>query len=179
MNQIGTVYGEALYSLAAEVQAEDAILQQLQVLQSSFSAEPQFLQLLTSPALAKAERCQILDDSFRGKVEPYLLNFLKLLTEKGYIGHFSACCDAYTDKYNQQHNILPVTAVTLTPLSLHQSQALTDKLSSMTGKKVSLTNRIDPDCFGGIRLDYDGNRLDDTVAHRLEQVRQLLKNTVL
>ena len=49
----------------------------------------------------------------------------------------------------------------------------------MTGKTISLTNRIDPDCLGGIRLDYDGTRMDDTVLHRLESVRKLLKNTVL
>ena len=39
--------------------------------------------------------------------------------------------------------------------------------------------RVDPQVLGGVRLDYDGKRLDDTVSHRLDAVRRLLKNTVL
>ena len=48
-----------------------------------------------------------------------------------------------------------------------------------TGKTIDLTNRIDTSVLGGIRLDYSGKRLDDTVSHRLEAVRAMLKNTVL
>jgi len=40
-------------------------------------------------------------------------------------------------------------------------------------------NRIDPECLGGVRLDYDGKRVDGSVANRLETVRNMLKNTVL
>jgi len=33
--------------------------------------------------------------------------------------------------------------------------------------------------LGGMRLDYDGKRVDDTVAHRMDAVRKRLKNNVL
>jgi len=108
-----------------------------------------------------------------------VLNFLKLLTEKGYIRRFSDCFRAYERKYNLENNILPVTAVTAAPLSEDQSRRLTEKLTAMTGKTIVLTNRIDPGCLGGIRLDYDGKRLDDTVANRLEQIRRHLKKAAL
>ena len=72
-----------------------------------------------------------------------------------------------------------MTAVTAIPLTEDQAGRLTEKLTQVTGKTIDLTNRVDPSCLGGMRLDYDGKRLDDTVAHRLEAVRSLLKNTVL
>ena len=101
MTGVGSVYGEALYTLAREEGLSQAILQQLKVLDSCFAAEPDFLRLLGAPNLPKAERCQILDDSFRGKVEAYVLNFLKILTEKGYMRYFSDCVKAYRELYNQ------------------------------------------------------------------------------
>ena len=64
-------------------------------------------------------------------------------------------------------------------LTENQAQRLSAKLGSLTGKTIELTNVVDPECLGGIRLDYDGTRMDDTVLHRLESVRKLLKNTVL
>lgn len=179
MTQAGIVYGEALYELAKSEGLSEEILSQITVLADSFRQEPDFLRLLAAPNLSKAERCDILDRSFRGKVHPYVLNFLKILTEKGYVRYFADCCAAYRDRYNRDNGILPVTAVTAVPLTRAQADKLTGKLSELTGKTVSLQNRVDPGVLGGIRLDYDGKRLDDTVSHRLDAVRSLLKNTVL
>ena len=179
MTQIGSVYGEALYELACSEGLDKAILDELKVLDESFHQEPGFVKLLCSHSVSKQERCQVLDDSFRGKINQYLLNFLKILTEKGYMHHFTHCCEAYTRHYNEDHNILSVRAVTAVPLTDRQAQALTQKLTRMTGKTILLDNRVDATCLGGVRLDYDGRRLDDTICHRMESIRELLKNTVL
>lgn len=179
MTQIGSVYGEALYDLIQEECDAQEVLSQLAVLNESFHQEPAFVRLLSSPNLSKQERCRIIDDSFQGKFHPYVLNFLKILTERDYIRHFSDCCASFRNLYNQDHGILPVTAVTAVSLTEEQIDKLTDKLTRITGKTIELANRVDPSVLGGMRLDYDGKRLDDTVAHRLEAVRSLLKNTVL
>ena len=179
MTEVGSVYGESLYELAKDESLGKLIGEQLAVLQQSFRQEPDFIRLLSSPSLTKAERCQILDDSFRGSVHPYLLNFLKILTEKGYMRYFSDCCDSFAALYNQDNGILPVTAVTAVALSGAQAEKLTEKLAKITGKHIELSNRIDPSCLGGVRLDYDGQRLDDTVSHRMDTIRDMLKNTVL
>ena len=63
MTQIGTVYGQALYALAQEENLSEEILQQLQVLQECFDAEPEYVQLLSCVSLSKPERCQLLDES--------------------------------------------------------------------------------------------------------------------
>ena len=179
MTEVGSVYGQALYDLAQGEQLSKVILKELTVLSRSFAAEPDFIRLLGTPSLSKQERCQILDDSFRGKVHLYVLNFLKILAEKGYMRHFGDCCAAYRELYNRDNGILVVTAVTAVALTDGQQQRLSDKLAAITGKQIELRGRIDPNCLGGIRLDYDGKRLDDTVEHRLSAIRSVLKNTVL
>ena len=179
MTQIGTVYGQALYDLAKAEGLSDPILQQLEVLREAFDQEPDFLRLLAAPNLSKEQRCQILDDSFREKVHPYVLNFLKILTEKRYSRQFPNCSEAYREHYNLDHGILPVKAITALPLTPEQTRKLSEKLSAITGKTVVLQNRVEPGILGGVRLDYDGNRLDDTVAHRLDAIRGMLSSTVL
>ena len=179
MTQIGSVYGQALYSLALEESLTGQILDQLAILDGCFRENPDFIRLLSSPNLSKQERCAIVDSSFRGKVHGYVLNFLKILTEKGYMKHFESCRKAYESQYNLDNGILPVTAVTAVAMDQGQMTRLADKLSGITGKRIQLQNRIDPSVLGGVRLDYDGKRLDDTVAHRLDAIRGLLKNTVL
>lgn len=179
MTEVGSVYGQALYSLAKEEGISREILAELKSLHQGFSQTPEFLKLLCAANLPKEERCRILDDSFRGKIHPYVLNFLKILTEKGYARRFSQCLEAYQDAYRQDNGILPVFAVTAVPLTPEQAERLSRKLSERTGKTIELENRIDPEVLGGVRLDYDGKRLDDTLANRLERIGTLLKNTVL
>ena len=179
MTHVGNVYGEALYDLAHAEDLDSRILNEIAALNESFSREPDFVRLLAAPNVPKEERCQILDSSFRDKVHPYVLNFLKILTEKGYPRHFTDCCSAYRACYNRDHGILPVRAVTAVALTDAQSARLCEKLQTITGKKIELTNRVDPGVLGGVRLDYEGKQLDDTVSHRLENIRSMLGTTVL
>ena len=179
MTQTETVYGQALYTLAREENLEHTILQQLQLVQTCLEAEPDYLPLLGSVGLPKPERCRLLDESLGGAVHPYLLNFMKILVEKGKIRTFPGCFSAYQQEYYRDHNILPVTAVTAIALSQSQVQRLTDKLHSITGKQILLSNEVEPALLGGVRLDYDGKQLEDSIALRMQNLRQLLKNTVL
>jgi len=179
MTRVGSVYAQALYDLAKEEGLGKKILEEMKVLREVFSQNPDYLRLLSTPNLSKDERISILDEGFKGKIEPYVLNFLKLLTEKGYVRKFSDCCDAYRELYNEDNGILPVRAVTAVPMTEAQKAKLTEKLVKITGKTIELNNVIDEKCLGGVRLDYDGKRVDDTVQHRLDAVRSLLKNTML
>ncbi len=179
MTRVGSVYAQALYDLAKEEGLGKKILEEMKVLREVFSQNPDYLRLLSTPNLSKDERISILDEGFKGKIEPYVLNFLKILTEKGYVRKFSDCCDAYRELYNEDNGILPVRAVTAVPMTEAQKAKLTEKLVKITGKTIELNNVIDEKCLGGVRLDYDGKRVDDTVQHRLDAVRSLLKNTML
>ena len=179
MTEVASTYGQALYDLAKDEGLTEEILGQLTALKGSFDTEPAFVQLLCTPSISKQERCQVLDDSLRAQVHPYVLNFLKILTEKGYMRHFSGCCQLFRQQYNRDNGILPVTAVTKLPLSDELRRKLTEKLSSVTGKTIELECRVDPECLGGVRLDLGGMQVDGTVRRRLDEIRTILKNTVL
>ena len=179
MSQISQSYAQALYDLAKDESLTEEILSQLDVLAESFGGEPTFIRLLSVPNISKEERCRILDEGFRNKVHPYVLNFMKILTEKGYMRHFSDCCKEFRNQYNLDNGILPVRAVTAVALTPQQAQSLTEKLTAMTGKKVDLTNKVDPECLGGVRLIYDGKCVDGTVRGRLDNISTMLKNTIL
>lgn len=179
MSEVSEAYAKGLFSLALDEGLDRQILQQLQALDQSIGQEPQFLRLLSTPGLSKEERCRILDDSFRGKLHNYVLNFMKILTERGYIRGFSQCVRAYEALYDRTHGILAVCAATAVPMTGDQQTRLHEKLTKLTGKTIRLTNRVDPGVLGGVRLDYDGKRIDGTVKTRLDEIGKLLGNTVL
>ncbi len=179
MTSVGSVYGQALYSLAAEEAITQDIHTQLLQLKDVFLQVPEYLRLLSAANLPRQERCALVDELFRDKVHIYVLNFLKILTEKGYAKAFSDCVEAFTKQYNLDNHILPVWAVTAVPLTQTQIDRLEKKLSALTGENAQLHNKVDPQCVGGVLLDYDGTQVDGSVASRISSIRKLLKNTVL
>ena len=179
MTQAANTYAQALYDLAKDEGLGVRILEELMLLKSVFTENPQYSKLLSAPDLPKQERCGILDEAFRGKVHPYVLNVLKILTEKGYIRQFPDCCDAYRGFYNPDNGILVVKAVSAITLTQAQIQKLTAKLEATTGKKIDLHCSVDAAQLGGLRLSYDGKQVDGTVKNRLDSISKLLKNTVL
>lgn len=179
MKELSSEYARALFDLAQEEKLCDEFLHQLQVLDTAFLTEPDFLRLLANPGISKAERCQLLDESFRDRVHLYVLNFLKLLTENGDILTFHDCVRQFLACYNEACGILCVSAVSAVALSNRQREKLLQKLEAATGKKIQLEIKIDPDCLGGLRLDYSGKRIDGTVKSRLDAMAKQLNRATL
>lgn len=177
MSRSADIYAKSLYSLAVEEGFGADILQEMQTVRDIFAAEQDFIALLAAANITKEERTGMLDACLRGKVQPYLLNFLKILTENGLIRSFDACCKAYEALYNADNGIAVVSVVSAMPLSDEQKKRLKEKLDQRTGKNVVLRCAVDSACLGGIRIDYNDQRIDGTVANRLTNVADLLKST--
>lgn len=178
MTELAKRYGGSLYELAAEENLADELLQQLQTAVDSIQAEPQYLRLLATPSVPKKERCALLAQAFEG-AHPYLVNFLRLLCEEDLIAELPGCLRAFRDRYNADHDILEVTAVSAVALTAPAREKLLAKLQNMTGKNIVLTETVDPTVLGGIRLDMGGTRLDGTVQRHLERLREEIDGATL
>ena len=172
MTETARMYGGSLYDLAAEEGLDERILGELDGVTALLNGDAEYLHLLSIPSIPKKERCALLDEAFRGQVHLYVLNFLKILCEKGTLRELSGCARAYRIRYNQAHGILEATAISAVPLTEQQRTALHAKLESLTGKTIDLKTKVDAKVLGGIRLDIEGTELDGTVQNRLVSLRR-------
>ena len=95
MTETAKMYGGSLYDLAAEEGLETRILGELDEVQQLLKQNPDYLRLLSTPSIPKKERCGLLDEALRGQVHLYVLNFLKILCEKGTLRELPGCARAY------------------------------------------------------------------------------------
>ena len=179
MNQIAKNYADALYELAQDEWVDPQISEQLWQVRELLEANPAYVGLLSSPNLSAEERLAALDEAFGGRVHPYLLNFLKLLCERGHIRELKDCAVRYRRRRNADLGILDAVAITAIPLGDELRERLRHRLQTVTGKQVDLQYRVDPQILGGIRLEYDGKALDGTVRTRLAGIEKTLSETVI
>ena len=174
MTEFGREYGEGLYALCAEEKITDAVLAQLAELKGLFRENPDFIRLLSNMSIPKTERVLAADQALQGQVHPYVLNFIKLLVERGAIHEFAECAAAYQACYNREHGVVEAEVTTAQALNEEQRRKLIEKLQGMTGKEVVIKEKVDPSILGGVLLQMDGKRYDNTVAHRLQAIKQAM-----
>ena len=182
MTKTAIIYGDALYELfkdEGEKNRTGRVLGEMEQIQQLLDENPDYLRLLSTASLSKEERCRLLDEALRGRVEPYLLNFLKILCEQGHLRELGGCAREFRLRYNEDQGILAVTAVTAMPLEQALQEKLIKKLKQTTGKQIDLHCKVDPRVLGGIRLEMDGKQLDGTVKNSFDQLRRQLNDTVL
>lgn len=179
MTEVAKVYGGSLYDLAVEENKQELILGQLEQVCGLFHDEPEYLRLLSTPSIPKAERCGLLDEALKGSVEQYLLNFIKILCENGTLAELPGCAQEFRTRYNADNGIVEVVVTSAVELTHEQSKALGEKLCKTTGKKVNLLFKVDPSVLGGIRLEMEGTQMDGTVENRLASVRDAIAKVTL
>lgn len=175
MTKTEQVYGGSLYDLAREEGVCEQIHEQLRQVIALFDQQPDYWRFLATLSIAKEERCAALDQAFKGQIEPYLLNFMKILCENGTIGSLRGCAAEYRRRYHEDHNIVEVRAVTAVAMNERLTAALKEKLQTVLGKTVELQTRVDPSCVGGVLLELPGRQLDGTVKSRLDNLASTLR----
>ncbi|MFR9257414.1 MAG: ATP synthase F1 subunit delta [Christensenellales bacterium] len=174
MTELGRAYGGALYALAEDEQLENELLTQLDEVCKLLADNPNYVRLIKDKAIAKAERLTLLDGAFGGRIHPYLLNFMKLLCERGAFGEMPACRAEYVSCYNNKHGIIPVKVISAEPLSETQLARLKEALERKSGKHVKLDLQIDAALGGGLRVEMAGKCYDNTLESRMDHLRRAL-----
>lgn len=179
MTQTGRLYGGSLYDLAAQEQLTETIHQQMKDVLTLFRENPDYIRLLSDPALPKTERIGLIDQAFKGEAEPYLVNFLKLLCERGILGEYAECCKEYTRRYYADNGIAEAVVTSAVDLTEEQLAQLKEKLEKISGKKILLITKTDPAVVAGLSVEMEGVQYDGTVKGRLSGLSRKLNEIIV
>ncbi|NMA79082.1 MAG: ATP synthase F1 subunit delta [Clostridiales bacterium] len=176
---IGKNYGSALFSIAMDEDKQDIILSELTAINNIMNENNDFIKLLNTPSIAMKEKMQVISSAFEERIDENTYNFLCLLTEKGRILYLNEITDEYRRLYNNHYNLTEVKATTAIKLSDDLKGKLVKKLETITGKKVTLIEEINPDIIGGIIIDYDNTQIDASVKTKLDGLRAQIRDMVV
>ena len=174
----GIEYGKALFMLTEERESTDAALTDVKTVDAIFKSNPDYVRLLDTPALVKAEKLSLADEAF-GTLDEDVKNLVKILSERHSVHLFKEVARTYIQLYNESRGIITVEAVTALKMTDGQLEALREKLAKQTGKTIIINNTINPEILGGVKLRYLGRQLDGSVKTRLDKFEKSLKNTVI
>ena len=170
------IYGESLYELAKDEKISEEILSELKKLNTLFKEHPDYVKILDSPQIPRRELMSILNEDFFGRANGYMLNFIKLLSEKHMVHCLDECLKEFERQYNRYNNIRVVHVTTAKPMSETLAARLVKKLEKKTGGKIILKHKIDHSCIGGIIIKTDNMSIDASVINELNTLRKTIAN---
>ena len=81
MSVIGDRYAESLFDLAKEENKVTQYLDDIKLVGEVLGSDPQIVQFFNHVLIENEKKIQLLDQSFKGNVDQYVINFLKLLVQ--------------------------------------------------------------------------------------------------
>ena len=175
MSNISKAYADALFELSIEENILDEIMEQTLSLRQILDENADFVKLLNAPTVTKEEKVTIADNVFSGKINKHLLNFIKVMIQRKDTAEMNSSFADFEKLYNKHNNIEKAVVTTAVAMSDELKARLVDKLQSLTGKKILLTNKVDPACLGGAVLLMEDMQFNDSISNKLETLKNQLK----
>ncbi len=169
-------YARALASsLATEAEVETT-LGELRALSGVLRATPRVKELFEDPALSE-DRRRALAKEVTGavKLSDKTTRFFTLLVEQDRMPILDDVVVLFQEIRDQRLGYVSAEVTTAVPLDAAQEAAWTKRLADLTGKKVQLTKRVNPDIIGGAVARVGSKVYDGSLKSRLEALRAQLR----
>jgi len=166
-------YSDALYALAEEADKTVLFKEQLCFVREQCRNNDDFFRLMTHPKIHKKEKKQVIADVFESVVDHTVLNFMKLLIDKGRFRDLPDIAKEFEKRYRRENNIVVAYVKSARELSKEETKRLCAMLEKKLAKHVELRLSLDRDLLAGIRVKVNDVVLDYTAWNRLENLKHL------
>ncbi len=173
-NEVSKLYSDALFELCIEQDCLEKVYKELNFYYSVFNENPDLIKLLSSPTIDFKDKISIINKIFDD--DGMSFDYLCLIAEKNRISIILNIIENFKLNYNKHLNIQEVSVTSSISLTDELRGKLKLKLSEKLKKKIILVEKIDPEIIGGIIIDYDNVRIDNSIKTKLSEIRVNLYN---
>jgi F-type H+-transporting ATPase subunit delta len=173
--RVARVYAEALLDAAEKLGKGAEVLEEYQsLLDDLFRADPQFEAFLTSGAISRRPKAEVIHRAFDGRASDLFRNFLLVLNDHQRLDLLRDIRAVVKELYDERSGRMRVVVTSAVPLPDDQRERLLYELRQKYNKEPILTTRVDPSLLGGLVVRVGDWLLDSSVRARLENIQKQL-----
>jgi F-type H+-transporting ATPase subunit delta len=169
-------YAAALFELADEQRALDAVAGDLRELRAMLQGSGDLLRLVRSPVLSRAEQgkamAALADDA---KLSKLTADFIAIVARNRRLFAVPAMIEAYLSKLAARRGEVTAEIVAAQQLSKEQEGALGEQLRRVVGSRVTIDVRVDPSLLGGMIVKIGSRMVDGSLKSQLHRLQLSMK----
>jgi F-type H+-transporting ATPase subunit delta len=169
-----TVARQALLAAAEKNRKLDDVEDELFRFGRLLDREPELAGLLADTTASAEKRVELLDRLIDGKVSPVTAALLRHAVRLPRDRHLDVVCEELAEMAAARRDRSVARVTSSVVLSSEQEEKLTDTLSRLYGRAISLQVELDPSLLGGLVVQVGGEVIDGSVASKLAAARRVL-----
>ncbi len=169
-------YARGLFAIAQAEGDLDRVRDEMTAIGSAVEASPELRDALANPQLPGDRKQSILSDLLGGRASSVTSHFVDMLVGMGRGTDLPEVATALVGVAASDRNREVAEVRVPYELDEETSQRLVAGLERATGRKLELRVVVDPSVVGGVAARVGDQVIDGSLRHRLDEVRQALRN---
>ncbi|MGN0307787.1 MAG: ATP synthase F1 subunit delta [Lachnospiraceae bacterium] len=174
---ISKTYGDALFELAVEESAADAVLEEITGIRQVLCDNPEYLRFLTNPRIPAEEKVRTTEEIFTGRISKGLVGFFCLIIMKGRSTSLFEILDYFIDRMKEYKGIGVAYVTTPQTLKIDKKERIREKLLSTTSfQEMEMHYEVNPELLGGMQIRIGDRVIDSSIQTKLNRLQKELLN---
>ncbi len=169
-------YATALFEIADERRALDAVANDLRQLRAMLATSADLVRLVRSPILSRLDQARAVGAiAQRAELSPLVRDFLAVVARNRRLFAVPAMIEAYLAILAARRGEVTAEVVAAQPLTEAQLALLGEQLRRTVGRRVTVDARVDKRLIGGIIVRVGSRMVDASVESKLRRMQLAMR----
>lgn len=170
-------YAAALFELANEGKALDKVGAALDRFLALLDGSEDLSRLVNNPVFTAEEQVAALTAVLaKAKIDGLAANFLRLVASKRRLFAVRGMIAGYKALVAEKQGVVSAEVTVSAPLSDKNRAAVQEALEGQAGKKIALTEKVDPAILGGLVVKMGSRMIDASLKTKLNAMKLAMIN---
>jgi F-type H+-transporting ATPase subunit delta len=169
-------YATALFEIADERRALDAVANDLRQLRAMLAASADLVRLVRSPILSRPDQARAVEAiAQRAELSPLVRDFLAVVARNRRLFAVPAMIEAFLAMLAARRGEVTAEVVAAQPLTEAQLAQLSEQLRRTVGRRITVDARVDKRLIGGIIVKVGSRMVDASLESKLRRMQLAMR----
>ena len=175
MSRAAIRYAKAILETAVSTGKANQVNDDMKSIIAAVNSSPDLKDFLASPIITSEVKMNVLSEVF-GSVQADTKSLFRLLQENKRFQILEAIATQFNAQFDEMNGVEVAKVTTAFPITADLEAKILAKATSISTKKITIQNTVDPSIIGGFILRIGDKQYNASVSNRLQELKREFSN---
>ena len=175
MSRAAIRYAKAILETAVSTGKANQVNDDMKSIIAAVNSSPDLKDFLASPIITSEVKMNVLSEVF-GSVQADTKSLFRLLQENKRFEILEAIATQFNAQFDEMNGVEVAKVTTAFPITADLEAKILAKATSISTKKITIQNTVDPSIIGGFILRIGDKQYNASVSNRLQELKREFSN---
>jgi F-type H+-transporting ATPase subunit delta len=175
MSRAAIRYAKAILETAVSTGKANQVNDDMKSIIAAVNSSADLKDFLASPIITSEVKMNVLSEVF-GSVQADTKSLFRLLQENKRFQILEAIATQFNAQFDEMNGVEVAKVTTAFPITADLEAKILEKATSISTKKITIQNTVDPSIIGGFILRIGDKQYNASVSNRLQELKREFSN---